>query len=181
MTSIDLTNPKYVGPGVWYSIHLKAYEAVDDDSIEDFIEYMNLLALKFPCKNCRQHIKEYIETHPFQDLISMKNSSGRNIGMFKWSWLFHNAVNTRINKQHIDWETAWNMYNKEPVICSKECTEAEETHNNDDEMVNNIANDDNIGEQLTFLNKMDRKSKLAQGYFMKIGIPTTLKNNGILY
>ena len=164
--AISLTDPKYIGPGVWYNIHLKAYEATDNDKIEDFIDEMYLLAQKFPCKKCRTHINAYIESHPFDDLRHLKNKEGRLIGMFKWSWLFHNAVNTRLHKPIVDWETAWEMYDVEPEVCSKNC-DNEDNHEKDQI------------QELPTNNSNDKRSKLVQGYFMKVGIPSVLNKNGI--
>jgi hypothetical protein len=216
-----LTDPRYIGPGVWYNIHLKAYEAVDEGKIEEFMDQMYLLAHKFPCKKCRTHINAYIESHSFDDLRQLKNKDGRKIGMFKWAWLFHNAVNTRLHKSIIDWETAWNMYDVEIEVCSKNCEG--EDHSNDkqstiDTFVGSTVNtstnplsnpstnpsinptgNQSINQQFNQQNKIqnkatskssdyiedlpsdpnERKSKLVQGYFMKIGIPSTLRNNGI--
>jgi len=187
--SLALTDPKYIGPGMWYDIHLKAYEATDNQKINDFIEHMNLLAEKFPCKACRNHINEYMNTHPFDDLKYLENKDGRKIGMFKWAWLFHNAVNTRLHKPLVDWETAWSMYDEEPTVCSKNC-ESESDHNDNNENntndsndnENNDDNDDNDSEQINELpvDSRTKKEKLAQAYFMKIGIPDTLRKHGIL-
>lgn len=174
----SLTDPKYIGPGVWYNIHLNAYESTDDKGIEDFIDYMYLLALKFPCKNCRKHINKYIEDHPFEDLQNMTNDEGRRIGMFKWAWLFHNAVNTRIHKPNVDWKTAWSMYDQEIEVCSKNCDEVEEVSGNKKEGNRAEPDHQHYIEDLP-TDPTDRKSKLVQSYFMKIGIPNTLHDNGI--
>ena len=137
----SLTDPKYIGPGVWYNIHLTAYNATDDDKIDEFIEYMYFLSEKFACKKCRQHIKKYIETHPLNDLRHLTNADGRNIGMFKWAWLFHNAVNTRIHKPYVDWETAWSMYDQEIEVCTASCDEID--NNDNDNQDNNQDNNNN--------------------------------------
>ncbi len=198
----SLTDPRYIGPGVWYNIHLKAYEAVDKGKIDEFMDQMYLLAHKFPCKKCRTHINAYIESHPFDDLQHLENKDGRKIGMFKWAWLFHNAVNTRLHKPIIDWETAWNMYDVEIEVCSKNCEDEE--HSNDRQSANDSFVRSTLNPSINQpVNKLpskvanktsskpsdyirdlpndtnDRKSKLVQGYFMKIGIPNTLRSNGI--
>ncbi len=196
-TSINsLSDPKYIGPGVWFKMHLKGYEAVDDTRIEEFMDDIYLLAIKFPCKKCRKHINKYIEDHPFDDLINLTNDDNRRIGMFKWAWLFHNAVNTRIKKPLVDWETAWGMYDHEIEACSKNCNEVDDVDEGDQSDQNptnqiqtnqnqpnpnqssNISGRKHYIEDLP-INPTDRKSKLVQGYFMKIGIPNTLKNNKI--
>lgn len=159
-----LSDPKVVGPGVWWLIHTYAKEAINSPTIEKFIEFMNFLRENFSCKNCRKHINEYMETHPFNDLIKLKNSEGKLIGMFKWAWLFHNAVNTRIHKPYVEWETAVDMFYNETEVCSKNC---EEVNISD----GNFSRNEEIKELPT---KNERMSKLAQGYFMSVGIPKTL-------
>ena len=172
-------DPKYIGPGVWYLIHTKAKEATSDKTIEEFIDLMYMLEEKFACKNCRKHIGQYIDNHSFDDLIHLTNEDGTRIGMFKWAWLFHNAVNTRIGKPYVEWETAVEMFYKEQEVCSKKCEDAGDDH---DDIPNSEPNKPNEPTDLPSelpTDLSDRKSKLAQGYFMSIGIPSTLKKNGI--
>jgi hypothetical protein len=179
MEHVDrLSDPKVVGPGVWWMTHMLARDAIDKESIDKFIKHMNFLAANFSCKNCRKHINEYMRLHSFDDLKNLKNKDGELIGMFKWTWLFHNAVNTRIGKPYIEWETAVEMFYTEPEVCSKNCEEVDNNHEikpelNEPEIVkiNNLPSD---------LSSNERKSKLAQGYFMSVGIPNTLKKNGVL-
>ena len=175
--AIHLTDPKYIGPGVWYNIHLDAYEATDNKKINEFMDKMHLLAEKFPCKTCRAHINEYINTHPFKDLKHLKNKAGRKIGMFKWAWLFHNAVNTRLHKPLVDWETAWSMYDEEIEICSKNCQSDDDHSENNQSDHENSDHDHHIEDLPT--DPIARKDKLVQSYFMKVGIPNTLNQNGI--
>ena len=141
-----LGDPTIVGPGTWYAIHLKAINSTDNKSIREFIEFMNLLADNFPCPKCRTHIQQYIKTHPFSDLVKLE-VDGRKIGMFKWSWMFHNAVNSRLRKPILDWETALDLYSGETEICSKNCDEVSE-----------IPSEHN-------------KIKVVQGYFNTINQP----------
>lgn len=185
------TDPKVVGAGLWWYIHSKAKEAITEISIQEFIDLMYYLAGKFPCHTCRKHINEYIETHPFSELANLINEQGERIGMFKWTWLFHNAVNTRINKPYVDWETAIGMfYNDDIEICSKNCQEADGPSS---ESVDNYENPVPVkpslqNSQKSKTNKVkntekirtDRKSKLVQGYFMSVGIPKTLEQQGII-
>jgi len=119
-----LSNPTIVGPGVWFSIHLKARDAVTPDKKKQFIEYIQQLSEEFPCLKCRTHIQEYLSTNPFDDFYTIVNEDGIDIGLFKWSWIFHNTVNTRLGKPYMEWETAWSSYNNTDdgdMICSQEC------------------------------------------------------------
>jgi hypothetical protein len=190
-------DPKIVGPGVWFTIHIQAKEAVTNHKIEQFIQYMELLARQFGCMNCRKHIRSYIDNHPINDFRTMTNEKGDRIGMFKWSWMFHNAVNTRINKPYLEWDTAWEMYNSDNS-CNDNCAASDnEIHKVDkieetdlDSNYSLVSRNENVineirkspinkVEKLHYNNDLDRKSKLAQSYFMSIGIPDTLNKYSI--
>lgn len=70
---------------------------------------MEVLSETFPCAMCRQNMKEYMRQHPFFPYWDMMEN-GRAIGMFKWSWTFHNFKNSQLGKPIMSWETALNMY-----------------------------------------------------------------------
>ena len=192
-----LSDPTVVGPGTWWYTHKKAKETTTDKKIDEFIDHMDFLEKNFSCHNCRKHIQQYIDTHSFEDLRHLTNKEGTRIGMFKWAWMFHNAVNTRIGKPHVDWETAWAMYDdddddNESTVCSKNCDEvdsyeevgsdnsdydSEESYDSSENNRKKKSYDDNIPS--IYSNSMDRKSKLVQSYFMSIGIPNTLNNHSV--
>ena len=136
-----------------------------------------------------------MDTHTFSDLINLRDDNGDRIGMFKWAWMFNNAVNTRIEKNNIEWETAVEMFYNETEVCSTNCAAIVDNNNTDNTDNTNNNNTDNTDNTDTNNNNNsttdttvtdlptdtpDRKSKLAQGYFMSIGIPNTLKKNGIV-
>lgn len=159
-----ITDPAIIGPGAWYIIHLKAKFAVTKSKKDDFIEFMDILSVEFPCKKCRNHIRKYIDSHPIKDFYNLKNNDGEEIGMFKWSWMFHNAVNTRLGKPYVDWDTAWNMYDSDDNhVCNQSCDEDET-----DEEVTKVSM-----VQRSPHGKIDR-DKIIQGYFMATGIPKAL-------
>ena len=143
-----LSDPRIIGPGYWSNIHLKAKYAVDDKTKQEFIAYMWFLADTFPCGNCRKHIRQYLNDHPFDHFYNLRNNKGEEIGMFKWSWMFHNTVNNRIHKPHMEWVTAWGMYNSDIEPCT-DCGDKEEEINVQDKPDTN---------------------KIIQGYFMRKGI-----------
>lgn len=172
-------DPKIVGPGVWWVIHSLAKQAIDPKSITRFIDFMNFLRDNFSCKNCRKHIQEYMKLHPFNDFIGLEDN-GRKIGMFKWAWLFHNAVNTRIGKPYVEWETAFDMFYNEIEICSLNCEEAGNLEISKEDKPKETTSSEKTKKNIMELPHDDKKSKLVQGYFMSIGIPKTLKKNGIV-
>lgn len=117
-------------PGIWLQMHIKGVLAIDENSKQDFIDYVWFQADTFPCENCRKHINEYIKNNPFTHLYYAKNNKGEEIGMFKWSWLFHNTVNVRVGKPYLDWNTAWEMYSvfrKGIIPCIQDCGKKPQT------------------------------------------------------
>lgn len=151
-----LSDPVKIGPGLWIFIHLKAKNAVDPKGKEEFMSDMNLYYQEFPCAKCRGHLREYMDTHPFEPFMNMKDTNGREIGLFKWTWMFHNAVNTRLHKPYLDWQTVYEMYELDK---------------------NEITPCVSCGEEEVPILKTD-KSKIIQGYFLKKGVPETLKKHG---
>ena len=115
------TDPKLIGPGIWFIIHLTARKAVDEPTKRAFLELMKSLAQKFPCEKCRTHINEYLAKNPIEHYWNGKNPSGEENGLFTWSWNFHNTVNTRLGKVYVDYDTAWNMYGDGITICTSNC------------------------------------------------------------
>lgn len=100
---------KIQGPQIWSTIHNKAAAANTMEKKEEFIQFMTELSTTFQCIICKNHMIEYIKTHPFDPFMNIVVKS-RDIGMFKWSWMFHNSVNIRLRKSYMDWNTASNMY-----------------------------------------------------------------------
>ena len=112
-----ITDPKIFGPGMWYSIHVSSLQLGENN----YITYVEALLNKLPCKKCRDHAMEYLRDNPIENFKSIKDKDGELIGMFKWSWMFHNAVNKRLNKQIIDFNTAYNFYTGAEALCTLNC------------------------------------------------------------
>ncbi len=109
----DQSDPTYIGPGKWNDIHQLAFDARTLTTQKEFIQFMNNVADKFPCDKCRKHCKEYMLNHPIKDYIGIKvviENKTYALGMFVWSWKFHNSVNARLNKPLMRFETAYNIY-----------------------------------------------------------------------
>ena len=106
------------GPGIWFNIHIFSLNQTSDY----FIKYIRFITEKLPCGECRDHATNYINQNSPEKYIGIKNEDGEDIGMFKWSWTFHNAVNTRLGKKYINYDTAINMFD-EPDVCSSSCSQ----------------------------------------------------------
>lgn len=93
-----------------------------------FIEFMKDICYGFPCTVCKGHCTEYIKNHPMEEYLDvLVDIKGEKIplGMFIWAWKFHNAVNSRIKKPIMSWDTVYNLYSQtETLVCSKNCLAA---------------------------------------------------------
>jgi hypothetical protein len=94
----------------WNTIHIKARNANTPEKKQEFIRYINYLATHFPCPQCVNHIKEYLVQHPIESYLNVKDGNGKDIGLFKWSWEFHNAVNRRLGKAEMTWDKLLKIY-----------------------------------------------------------------------
>lgn len=112
MTSFDIFNPdpKYLGPGIWFTIHTLAKNATTPTLKQTFKVFIYSLREEFPCNLCRSHIIEFLDRHPIDSFWNIKDTSGRDIGLFKYTWMFHNTVNKRLNKPQLSFESALEIY-----------------------------------------------------------------------
>ena len=135
----DNTDPKYIGPGTWSAIHKYAYKARTHERQLAFIEFMKDICYGFPCAVCKTHCTEYIKNHPMEDFLDIFvdiNGEKIMLGMFVWSWKFHNTVNVRIKNPIMSWDTAYNLYSDiEPLVCSKNCLAAEDNQPRENNMI----------------------------------------------
>jgi len=139
----DHTDPKYIGPGTWNVIHRIAFKARIHDKQIIFIELMKEICYGFTCIVCKDHCTEYIKNHPMEEYIDVLvdiNGECIPIGMFVWTWKFHNAVNARLGKPIMSWDTVYNLYaDNDNLVCSKNCSEANDSVHNSER--NNFSND----------------------------------------
>lgn len=103
-----LSDPTKFGPLMWYLIHNMSLQ-LDQDT---FIRVLPIIIELIPCPNCRNHAKEYLSTNSLDLYKDIHNEdNGELVGMFKWTWKFHNDVNIRLNKPLVDFDVAYKMYN----------------------------------------------------------------------
>ena len=86
-----------------------ASAAVTPSLQKDFKDYIEYLALSFPCPYCRPHIKQRLASSPLEN-VNHNNVNGKNTELAKWSWEFHNSVNGRKNKSQFPWEQFKKVY-----------------------------------------------------------------------
>lgn len=63
------------------------------------------------CGDCVPHAQKYIQENPPEDEIPSI-----------WTWRFHNAVNRRLGKPEMNWDTYKDIYLiQKPRVCSASC------------------------------------------------------------
>lgn len=155
----DITNPKYVGPGVWYVIHSIAYYANTLADQKNAIKTITFICEHFPCEKCRGHAQKYIKENPMENNL-MKEK--KELSLFLWTWKFHNAVNYRIGKHIMSWEVAIQLYapSKEPKLCSKDCSgEGNREHKHKKHPKKEVVSQTNLKEGTLFMKEKQKDSK----------------------
>jgi hypothetical protein len=115
-----ITNPATFGPGIWYTIHINARNATSEDSKIKFKDFIETTISNLPCHTCQQHATSYYQTNPLSDFWNVKEN-GKEIGLFKWAWNFHNTVNNRLKKSYMSWEVAKMLYAEDSGVCNEVC------------------------------------------------------------
>ena len=75
-----ISNPNYVGPGQWTSIHTAAAQAKDEVSKACFKWFLNLQINGLKCEKCKTHALEYLSNHPLDEMKDFK-MNGQEVGM----------------------------------------------------------------------------------------------------
>lgn len=117
-----LHNPKYVGPGTWFTIHSLAAWAKTPEQKKVVIEQIKYMQSHFPCGDCKVHFGDYIVNHPMEITIN-----GNEDALFLWTVDFHNAVNYRLGKDQVSFKEAKSIFYDDSVYCSAKCDEEAET------------------------------------------------------
>lgn len=112
----------YMGPGMWFMLHLMASEIESEADEDNFIRTLRMTCRRHACGNCQGHCKAYIEKVVPEKYKGILDDKGNRIGMSKYIHEFHNAVNQRLGKPEMKWETYFSIYylNKESA-CTKDC------------------------------------------------------------
>ncbi len=128
-------DPKYIGPGCWYSLHLMGAHATTPELMKYYAWYVRLFCREFRCGNCGKHCKIHNEKNPPEKYFHIKNSKGRYVGCLRHSVDFHNAANAFLGKPAYDYGTIedFYIYPSDDDICEEGCGEPESTSNTSDQ------------------------------------------------
>lgn len=113
-----LHNQNYIGPGLWYGMHLDAAWATTPDKKVCVIGKIKNLQAKFPCGECKVHFGDYIQSHPLEPTINADEEA-----LFRWTFNFHNAVNARLKKPQVSYDDAKKIFYEDSAYCSADCDE----------------------------------------------------------
>lgn len=120
---MNITDPRYIGPGIWILFHSRSYRANTKENIQKCIDFIVDTCENFPCEHCREHAIKYITEYPpskFSSYIHAEN----DIGLFMWTVIFHNAVNARLKKNIMSIVKAIELYSSLGDSCDTACTES---------------------------------------------------------
>ena len=96
------SDPLYFGCGLWFSIHLQAFNCFTEFDKKYFIKYINLLTNTIACSDCRKHFAKYVDTHPLNNCTLMNdNHTIDKNSLFAWTVKCHNDVNKRTFKKKV--------------------------------------------------------------------------------
>lgn len=142
MDRLALMDIGKIGPGIWFKIHSDAIAATTQSLKESFIININALCDGFKCKHCQPHFRKYINEHPIKNYFNIKNKNGIDIGIFQWTWEFHNAVNLRLGKHQPTLEESYEYFTNNTVGACYECGQNKDISIKDNNIIrsNNTKN-----------------------------------------
>jgi hypothetical protein len=130
MNHSRLHNPKYSGPGIWFSIHIMAFNAKTQKEKESVIKQIRIIQQNFPCQECKTHFGSYLENHPPEATIKEGPEA-----LFLWTVNFHNSVNYRRGYPQVSFEEAKSIYSGNDIFCMKSSCEDEQEEISEDKPV----------------------------------------------
>lgn len=110
MSSKSIHNPAYIGPGIWYILHIIALDSDITSDYEFFIKLLRKVVANIGCSSCKKHATGYIQ----------RNNPNKINKQYPPSYYlnkFHNTVNVRLGKPIYTLKESLNHFGE---IC-KEC------------------------------------------------------------
>lgn len=110
MTENDETRIDNIGPGLWWITHSLAANAQTKEGVKQFMNHVEYLKTNFPCEKCRPHIVAFFTKHPTEQYTTNDKINGKDVGLFRLTWIMHNEVNKRLNKKFFPFEKGYDIY-----------------------------------------------------------------------
>ena len=93
--------------GVWFMLHLQSYLANTEHKQKEFIKLLYNTAKYFPCTDCSNHARAYLDRYPVEYGFDISHSTP---AVFIYMFEFHNFVNQRLNKPLADFNDVYEFY-----------------------------------------------------------------------
>lgn len=126
ISKVEFTHdPKVVGPGTWFSLHVLSWNCQTEDQNKHFCLQIRQVINDFPCGDCRKDAQKYLEDIPPETYLTYTAPfTKRNIGMFAYVVDFHNYVNKKLGKTLIPLQDAFNSFMNDNIgYCTAGCAE----------------------------------------------------------
>lgn len=117
---MTLSVAEYYGPGYWNMIHKQAFDIKNSKREDEFIIEIKKKFIAFPCKSCSDEALKYLRNNDISKMKNIKLDNGKLIGMFYWTFVFHNVVNLKLGKPQMDFEIALTLY-EDDEKCEDTC------------------------------------------------------------
>jgi hypothetical protein len=105
-TPANYADPTVFGPIFWKSIHSKARNAQSPEQQKQYITYFRKKLQSIPCETCRTRALEYLQLNPIEHAPPARGPLGAEATMFRYTWEFHNLVNSHLDKPLMSWDQA---------------------------------------------------------------------------
>jgi hypothetical protein len=94
------TKSAIIGPGVWFSYHLKSFNIITIEDVDSYLRDIDLLRRKFSCLNCRNHFNEFCNIYPPEreadkDKKDIEGKIRRPEHLARWTVDSHTAANEK--------------------------------------------------------------------------------------
>ena len=92
---------------MWFILHNGAsiYPPIPSQQCKkEMMGFIQGLPVIIPCQECAMHARTYIETHNLNAVVKDRES------LFRFFFLFHNSVNSRLGKPLYEYPTALKNY-----------------------------------------------------------------------
>jgi hypothetical protein len=102
------------GRPLWFILHLGSIYYPENPNQSDKLmmkSFINGLPIMIPCLECRKHAFDFITSNQ----ININRAISNREFVFKFFVDFHNHVNKMTGKPIMDYNTAINLYNKDPL------------------------------------------------------------------
>ncbi len=119
------------GPGVHHAMMVEAKHTTKR-TMKSFEAYVMRQCAEFGCGKCTPHCKEYIKKHPpTKHPLRIDRSSKKDLTAFEWAVNYRNAINIRIGKTPVPFETAYDAYYGEKLCNTGGCDSSDEDNSSD--------------------------------------------------